>query len=285
MSSFFNLIFNFASFLPLGALHRAGSFIGWVSYLTSPAYAKRVRENLALAFGDGAESSKIRRASLAEAGKSITEAPWIWLRPLRQVTQMVRECHGWEHVEEAQRDGRGIIFLTPHLGCFEISALYAAERLPMTVLYRPPRIHWLEDVMKKGRERAKLKLARTDIGGVRLLFKALKRKEAIGLLPDQVPGMGEGEWADFFGRPAYTMSLVARLAESSNAQMLMAYAERLPRSEGYIIRIKPLEFTGSDTTRQLNAALEETVRACPEQYLWGYNRYKTPAGVELPGAQ
>jgi KDO2-lipid IV(A) lauroyltransferase len=101
-----------------------------------------------------------------------------------------------------------------------------------------------------------------------------------------VPGKGEGEWADFFGRPAYTMSLVARLAESSGAPMLMAYAERLPHGAGYVIHIAPLAFDpGLPTARQLNAALEATVRACPAQYLWGYNRYKVPPGVEPPRHQ
>ena len=123
-----------------------------------------------------------------------------------------------------------------------------------------------------------MRLARTDVGGVRLLYKALKRGEAIGLLPDQVPGKGEGEWADFFGRPAYTMTLVGRLVESSGAVILMAYAERLPDGSGYIIHITPLEFTpGLPVTEQMNAALEAVVRACPVQYLWSYNRYKVPA--------
>jgi len=206
--------------------------------------------------------------------------PWVWCRPLAEVTGSVRACYGWEHVEAARSKGQGIIFLTPHLGCFEVSALYAAERMPITVLYRPPKLAWLEEVMREGRERAQLRLARTDVGGVRLLYKALKRGEAIGLLPDQVPGKGEGEWANFFGHPAYTMTLVGRMVESSGAVMLMAYAERLPDGAGYIIRITPLEFLpGLSATEQMNKALETVVRACPAQYLWSYNRYKVPAGV------
>ncbi|MDE2117808.1 MAG: lipid A biosynthesis acyltransferase, partial [Betaproteobacteria bacterium] len=155
-----------------------------------------------------------------------------------------------------------------------------------TVLYRPPKLAWLEQVIRMGRERGQLRLARTDVGGVRSLYKALKRGEAIGLLPDQVPGQGEGEWADFFGRPAYTMTLVGRLAESSGATILMAYAERLPDGAGFVIHITPLEFVpGLPVTRQINAALEKMVRARPTQYLWSYNRYKVPAGIEPPRQQ
>ena len=218
-----------------------------------------------------------------ETGKGVLELPWVWRRPLTKVTASVRECHGWEHVEAATARGKGFIFLTPHLGCFDISALYAAERIPITVLYRPPRLAWLEKVMRSGRERGQLHLARTDVGGVRALYKALKRGESIGLLPDQVPGNGEGEWADFFGRPAYTMTLVGRLVESCGAAVLMTYAERLPHGGGYVIHIAPLELTaGQSIPQQINVALENVVRACPGQYLWSYNRYKIPAGVTSP---
>jgi KDO2-lipid IV(A) lauroyltransferase len=287
-SAFVVWMFELAALLPLGALHRIGGLLGRISYLLSGTYAARMRANLALAYGDRApaESRTILRAAITETGKGLLEIPWVWRRPLQEVIGSVRECHGWEHVEAGLARGRGIIFLTPHLGCFEVSALYAARRVPITVLYRPPRLAWLEAVVRRGRGRARVHLARTDVGGVRLLFKALKRGEAIGLLPDQVPGKGEGEWADFFGRPAYTMSLVARLAESSGAPMLMAYAERLPHGAGYVIHIAPLAFDpGLPAARQLNAALEATVRACPAQYLWGYNRYKVPPGVEPPRHQ
>ena len=256
--------------------------MGWATYLLSGKYAARLRENLGygLPGRSDAEFRKVLHASIAETGKSLTEIPWVWYRPLAEVTGSVRACHGWEHVEAARSKGRGVIFLSPHLGCFEVSVQWAAERMPITALYRPPKLVWLGEVMRSGRERGQLRLARTDVGGVRLLYKALKRGEAIGLLPDQVPSKGEGEWADFFGRHAYTMTLVGRLLESSGATVLMACAERLPDGAGYVIRITPLEFAPDlSVTGQMNAALEAVVRACPAQYLWSYNRYKVPTGV------
>ncbi len=281
-------LFELAAHLPLGALHRLGTLMGWATYLLSGNYARRLRENLRYEMGSCPEKDfhKVLNASIAEAGKGVAELPWLWRRPLAEVAASVKACHGWEHVEAARARGKGIVFLTPHLGCFEVSATYAAESIPITVLYRPPKLAWLEPVMCSGRERGQMRLARTDVGGVRSLYKALKRGEAIGLLPDQVPGKGEGEWADFFGRPAYTMTLVGRLAESSGAAVLMAYAERLPKGAGYVIHITPLEFvSGIPITKQINAALEKVVRACPTQYLWSYNRYKVPAGIEPPRQQ
>jgi Kdo2-lipid IVA lauroyltransferase/acyltransferase len=279
-------LFDLAARLPLAALHRAGATLGWMTYLLSGKYADRLRENLEHAHPGMAETSfrKLLRSNACEMGKSLTELPWVWRRPLDEVVRSVHSVHGLEHLEAAQRHGRGIIFLTPHLGCFEIVSLYLAARMPMTIMYRTPKLAWLDGVMRHGRERGQTKLARADISGVRTLFKALKRQEAIGLLPDQVPGNGEGEWAPFFGRPAYTMTLVARLAESSGATILMSFGERLPQGAGYIIHFHPLEFIpGSSATLQLNTELEQLIRTCPAQYLWSYNRYKTPAGATPAG--
>jgi len=278
-------LFDLAAKLPLSVLHRIGSKLGWLTYLLSGKYAARLRENLGYEYKGRPEADfrKVLSANVREMGKSISELPWIWRRSLEEVLRKVQSCHGLDHLEAARQRGRGIIFLTPHLGCFEILSLYMAAQVPLTIMYRPPRLAWLDEVMRSGRLRGQTSLARTDIGGVRTLYKALKRGEAIGLLPDQVPGNGEGEWAPFFGRPAYTMTLVGRMVESSGAAVLLCYGERLPRGAGYVLHFAPLEFVlGTPVTRQLNAALEELIRACPTQYLWSYNRYKLPRGALPP---
>jgi len=175
--------------------------------------------------------------------------------------------------------------LTPHVGCFEVIGLYIAARLPMTCMYRPPRWKFLDTLMHEGRERGQMRLAATDLGGVRQLLKALKRGETIGVLPDQVPGNGEGEWATFFDRPAYTMTLIGRLMESSGAAVVMCHSERLPQGEGYALYFSSLSFdAASSIPGQMNAALERVIRDHPEQYLWSYNRYKVPRGALPPDA-
>jgi KDO2-lipid IV(A) lauroyltransferase len=135
--------------------------------------------------------------------------------------------------------------------------------------------------MREGRGRQGMRLVPADVTGVRELFGALRRGEAVGFLPDQVPSEGEGEWAEFFGRPAYTMTLAAKLADRPNIACFLAYARRLPRGRGYAIVLRPLPemLPGETPTRRLNRALENLVRECPEQYLWSYNRYKTPKGA------
>ncbi|MDD5057156.1 MAG: lysophospholipid acyltransferase family protein [Sideroxydans sp.] len=281
------ILFNVLARLPLSVLHRLGALLGWVIYLSSARYAARLRENLQLAGlqCSPSELRKLQHANIGEAGKGVLELPWVWRRPLADVVASVKQCHGWQHFEAAYAQGKGVIALTPHLGCFEVISLYIAARLPITSMYRPPRQKFLDTLMHEGRERGQMKLAATDMGGVRQLLKALKRKEVIGVLPDQVPGNGEGEWVSFFGRPAYTMTLIGRLIESSGAVVVMCHCERLPRGEGYALHFSPLSFDmAASLPLQMNAALEAVIRQYPEQYLWSYNRYKVPRGVLPPDA-
>jgi KDO2-lipid IV(A) lauroyltransferase len=265
--------------LPLSFLHRLGTVLGWTMYGMSPTYRRHVRENLAAARYDEA---RVRRGAIAAAGQMITEIPALWFRPQPDVVALVRQVEGLEAAFAAQKAGKALLFLTPHMGSFEIAAQYGASQFALTVLYRRPKAAWIEPLMREGRGRGKLRLVPADLAGVRQLFSALKRGEAVGFLPDQVPGVGEGEWSELFGRPAYTMTLAAKLASRDNVACFLAFAKRLPRGGGYSILLRPLAppRAGESATRRLNRALEELVAECPEQYLWGYNRYKTPAGAK-----
>jgi KDO2-lipid IV(A) lauroyltransferase len=213
--------------------------------------------------------------NIGESGKALLETFAIWFRSDKQQLSLVRNIDGLEYVETARDLGKGLIFLTPHLGCFEITSLYYGAHHPMTVLYRQPRQTWLMPLITAGRQRGKVTLAPANGQGVKLLLQALKRGEAIGILPDQAPLEGEGEWAPFFGRPAYTMTLASKLAQKTGAQVFMAFGERLSWGRGYNIHIRAIEAGGINTPTLLNTEIECTIRQCPAQYLWMYDRYKT----------
>jgi len=276
------LIFTFASRLPLGLLHAVGAVIGLFTYKWSKGYRRCFDANLAQA---RITDASIRSAAIREAGKAMAELPAIWLRPADQVGRLVVETRGWEWIDRAHVARNPILFLTPHLGCFEITAQVYALRAPpvcpITVLYRRPRKAALTPLIESGRGRPNMKLAAADFSGVRALIRALRRGEAAGLLPDQTPRFGEGVWAPFFGKPAYTMTLAMRLVRASNATILLAFAERLPKGAGYRLTVRPFAESLSDdmatAAAQLNSALEALIRECPEQYLWGYDRYKAPS--------
>jgi KDO2-lipid IV(A) lauroyltransferase len=210
--------------LPLPLLHLAGGLLGWTLYLASPRYRRHLAENLAQAgYADGA----MRRAAIASAGRMLVELPAVWLRTREELNAWIQRIDGVEMIDAARAAGRGVVFLTPHLGCFEILAQAAGERFPITVLYRPPKLAFLQPMIEQGRAGQNVRLAPTDLSGVRQLVAALRAGESVGILPDQVPGEGEGEWADFFGKPAYTMTLAMKLVERPDTEAFLAYGERL----------------------------------------------------------
>ena len=277
-------VFRFLSLLPLAWLHVLGALTGWLAWLFSPTYRRHLRENMRLALGTD-DARRFRNAAIAHAGRQFIELAKIWLRPLEDAVSQVVAVSGWELVEAATREGKGIVYLTPHLGCFEITAQYLSTKAPITVLYRPPKRAWMQTLIETGRARKQPHIAAADLAGVRTLLKALKRGEAVGLLPDQAPKVGEGRWLDFFGKPAYTMTLAARLTESG-AAVIMVWAERLPAGAGYHFHLQaptqPIVGTTEARAQQISREIEILIRQCPQQYLWGYNRYKQRRGVEPP---
>ncbi len=263
-------------FLPLSLLHGLGALLGFISNLFNSKSYKHARQNLMQSglISKPAEFKKTLSDNALENGKGLFETFAIWFKPQANVLNWVKGIDGWQHVEAALQSGKGIIFLTPHLGCFEITSFYYGAHYPMTVLYRQPRQQWLLPLIAAGRQRGKITLAPANSAGVKQLLQALKRGEAIGMLPDQAPFEGEGEWAPFFGRPAYTMTLASKLAQKSGAQVLMAFGERLSCGRGYNIHIQPIVAGGIATPALLNAEIERIIQQCPTQYLWSYDRYK-----------
>ena len=270
---------------PLSVLHGLGGPLGWLTFVLSPAYRRRFVGNARQA---GLEPARFRPA-IAEAGRLLMELPPLWLRPAAEPIRSPVRWEGGELVGQAMAGGRGIVFLTPHLGCFEVAAQSYAERYgpefgPVTVLFRPARKAWLRPIVSRTRARPCLETAPATLAGVRQMLRALRRGEAVGLLPDQVPPEGLGVWAPFFGRPAYTMTLAARLVQQTGAVPLAIWAERLARGAGYIVRVSPLAESlpreasaQAESAAVVNRAMERLILEKPEQYLWGYHRYKAPS--------
>jgi KDO2-lipid IV(A) lauroyltransferase len=271
---------------PLRLLHAFGAPLGWLAYALSPSYRRRLNDNAALAGLTRAQ----RRAAVGEAGRMVAEVPWLWLRPPARALAPVVQWDGDVLIESALGNGRGLLILTPHLGCFEVCAQAYAERWgarqPVTVLYRPARKPALRELEETARARPGLQTAPATLSGVRQMLRALRRGETVGLLPDQVPPQGLGVWAPFYGKPAYTMTLAARLVQQSGAALLLMWGERLPRGAGWRLHVRPAPAlppkAGDDEAWQLacatavNQAMERLIAEQPSQYLWGYHRYKTP---------
>jgi Kdo2-lipid IVA lauroyltransferase/acyltransferase len=270
-----NRLFQALSIVPLAWLHGLGWLMGWATFLVSGVYRQRFLKNARRA-GYGWRSWG---AAIGQAGCLVTELPRLWLGRLPPI-----RWTGDVHIAAALQAGRGIVFLTPHLGCFEITARAYAQRYglqqPMTVLFRPARQPWLRSLIATARQRPGLKTAPTSLAGVKQMIKALRQGQVVGLLPDQVPPLGMGVWAPFLGQAAYTMTLSARLVQQTGATVLLAWGERLAWGQGYSVHVQPLTGTlPADPVAAatcINAAMEGLIRDCPGQYLWGYARYKEP---------
>ncbi len=268
--------FRFFSLWPLWALHALGSLGGWLAWCFSSPYRQRFLDNARQA---GLGWRAVWRA-VGQAGRMSAELPRLWLGRTPPLTWADDRA-----AVAAYASGQGVLFLTPHMGCFEITAQALAQRFsaqhgPLTVLYRPARHAGLNEVMTLARQRPGLEAVPTTLAGVRQMIKALRLGRAVGLLPDQVPPEGMGQWAPFFGQSAYTMTLAARLALQTGAQVVLIWGERLSWGRGYRLHTQPLGHALSDdldtAVVQINQAMEALILQCPSQYIWGYARYKNP---------
>jgi KDO2-lipid IV(A) lauroyltransferase len=268
-------------------LHVLGGALGWITWALSPTYRRRCKANARAAGLTPAQG----RAAVTQAGRMVAELPWLWLSPRAQpVSGWAQWAQGAELIDAALAKGRGLVLLTPHLGAFEVCAQAYAERFgarqPLTALYRPARQPWLRELETSVRHRPGLATAPATLSGVRQMIRALRRGETVGLLPDQVPPEGLGAWAPFFGRPAYTMTLATRLVQQTGCDWLLMWCERLDGARGYRLHVfepqAPLPEAAADDAAQLasatalNKEMERLILRCPEQYLWGYHRYKQP---------
>ena len=283
-------VLRWLSHRSLGLLHAWGAGLGWAAFVLSGSYRRRVRINAAI----GGASEAQRRASVSHAGRMVAELPRLWLRPRDEALSPAAQWEGAERIERAFDAGRGLLLLTPHLGAFEVIAQAYAERFgarqPMVALYRPARQPWLRELEETSRNRPGLLTAPASLAGVRQMLRALRQGQTVGLLPDQVPPDGMGVWAPFFGQRAYTMTLAAKLSLQTGAPMLLMLGERLPKAQGWRIHVFDMPerlpdakaFNGDEAAHQvacaavMNRAMEFLIRQCPEQYLWGYNRFKGP---------
>jgi KDO2-lipid IV(A) lauroyltransferase len=270
MITFFKLL----SVWPLWLLHGLGWSLGWLVFAASGVYRQRFLANARQA-GLGWRQWL---GAVGASGQLVAELPRLWLGPAVAI-----EWDGQKHVQAALNKQQGVVFLSPHLGCFEITAqayaqVFGQTGKPMTVLFRPPRQAWVRALVEQSRQRPGLLTAPTTLSGVKQMIKALKKGESVGLLPDQVPPQGMGVMVPFFGRDAYTMTLSVRLLQQTGASVLLAWGERLSWGRGYRVHVQampaPLPEDLKEAVSAINQAMQTLVMQCPSQYLWGYARYK-----------
>ncbi len=270
--------------LPLPLLHAAGgAFARAGAGIRARALAVAER-NLALCLPelDPAARRRLARASLVHAGRAYLEAPALWAMGPEALVRRLTQVEGADAVGACLREGRGVLLLVPHLGSWELVGLWCSLRWPMTSMYRPQ--HWTVDrYIRRARERHGARLVPTTTAGVRGIYEALRSGRLVAMLPDHVPRTG-GVFAPFFGEPALTTTLPARLLRRTGARPFLACALHRPGGR-YALSFSPAPAALADpdparAAAALNEAVAALVRRSPEQYLWTYKRFK----ARPPGA-
>jgi len=277
-------LFRFLALIPLPVMQSLGAGLGWLVWLLSASYRHQFHLQIQAAGLTWAQT----RDAVSATGKMVAELPWLWTRAQGKSVLPRVQWTGLDHFEEAMQAGKGVILLSPHLGCWEMGGQALAEKLgpqhgDLLALYRPPRKAWLQEVVGLSRQRQFFKTASASLRGVRALVKHLHAGGFTAILPDQVPPEGQGVWAAFFGRPVYTMTLLPKLAQQTGATVLLAWCERLDAGR-YVFHVLPPSLQAlnkSDTSLEqaallVNQAIERMVLSRPDQYLWGYARDKQP---------
>ncbi|KQZ57007.1 lipid A biosynthesis lauroyl acyltransferase [Lysobacter sp. Root559] len=271
--------------LPWSWLLRLGDLVAAAWRWRDGRESRVARINLELAYPEllPAERAQWHRAILRTTGRQILETLRLWTRPHQENLGLLRETHGTELFDAAIAAGRGVIVAAPHYGNWELLNQWLASRTPLAILYRPPESKIGEAFLNLVRADApdRVTQIRAEGPAVRQLWKLLNAGGVTGILPDQQPKAGDGEFAPFFGVPALTMTLLGRLAGRTGATVLFAYCERIDThtgAPGFALRIEPAPAQIGDAdlvvaTTALNAAVERIARRDPAQYQWTYKRY------------
>jgi KDO2-lipid IV(A) lauroyltransferase len=278
---FGSLLFGFARLigrLPIALLRRLGALFGAAAYRLDSRETRIARRNLTLIHPeiDDATRENMTRALMRSMGQGLMETLAIWTRPRARVLRLVQQVHGETHLQAALARGRGVLLAVPHYGNWELLIEFMAARGPFSLVYKASEKAGLERFLQKARSGANVQLVPAEATAMRPLMRALQNGEVVGITPDQQPRKGGGEFIPFFGRPALTLSLIAKLAQRTGTPVLFAYTER--RGDGFDVVFEAEEPALHDADLDIAlTAMNRRVQAIAErdfrQYQWTYKRF------------
>ena len=271
------ILVHFLCSLPLSVSRALGIFTGRLAWLFSARSRQVTLKNLEIAFPalSLSERKKMARDSLSHSAQTLFEVPAVWYRDDIWRQEKTLSITNEELYIAARESGRGVLFLVPHFGNWEMIGLRVGSFMKTTAMYAPPKIPELDAIMRSGRFVADMVPA--NVKGVLSVMKALKRGEMTFILPDQVPVEGAGIFAPFYGTPAYTMTLIQKLVQKTNPVVLVAYAI-LTKGGFDLGYMEPdPDIYAEDEQKAvfaLNQSIEKLIEKAPTQYSWEYKRYK-----------
>ncbi len=266
--------------LPWRWLYALGDAVAMLWRRLDARESRVARRNLELVYPDWlpGQREELHRAVLRTTARQALETLRFWTRPPAENLSHLRELHGAALYDAALASGKGVIVAAPHFGNWELLNQWLSSRGPIAIVYRPPESAIGDAFLQRVRHADNIRQVRAEGPAVRQLWKVLKEGGAVGILPDQQPKAGDGEFAPFFGKPALTMTLVSRLAERTGAIVLVAWCERVGPGPDFALHVQPMPETIASAdlavaTATLNAEVERIARRDPAQYQWTYKRY------------
>ena len=262
-----------------------GTLLAWL-----PTQALKVsKTNLALCYPalSAEEQTRLARKSLLESVKNTFEIALFWRQPAEGLKRVVA-VDGDTPLRQAVQDGRPIMILAPHLGCWEVLNVWLATEFGLHAMFAPSGLPEVDNLVRSGREHFGSTMYPTTARGVAGLVRAMKKGALTAILPDQVPDRRSGRHVPFYGQPAYTGTLACKLIRQTQAVTFMAWARRLPGTQGYEIRVRPADDSVADddldaALTAMNHSIENLIDESPSQYLWSYKRFRRPPpGVDTP---
>ena len=264
--------------LPMALLRRLGALFGAAAYRLDSRETRIARRNLTLIHPeiDDGTRENMTRALMRSMGQGLMETLAIWTRPRARVLRLVQQVHGETHLQAALARGRGVLLAVPHYGNWELLIEFMAARGPFSLVYKASEKAGLECFLQKARSGVNVQLVPAEATAMRPLLRALQNGEVVGITPDQQPRKGGGEFISFFGRPALTLSLIAKLAQRTGTPVLFAYTER--RGDGFDVVFEAEEPALHDAALDIAlTAMNRRVQAIAErdfrQYQWTYKRF------------
>jgi len=276
------LLMALFSRFPQRWLYRGGDGLAWCWRRIGARESKVALRNLELALPELSplERQRLHRDILRTTAGQTLDTFRLWSRTPAGALGWIVEHHGVAEFQRALASGKGVIVAAPHMGNWELLNRWLASQTPLAILYRAPESRIGEAFLRLVRADAeRVSQIRADAAGVRALFKRLREGGVVGILPDQQPKVGDGDFAPFFGIEALTMTLLPRLAERSGATVVFAWCERIGDGPQFALHVEAADPAIASTDlptalTALNAQVERIARRDLAQYQWTYKRFK-----------
>lgn len=273
-----------AAALPHRFLLRAGAALGGLFARFSSARKRVAARNIELCFPelDSTAQARLLDDNLRDLGRMLAEFSLGWMASERAIDHIAVTIEGLQNVAALRKSGRGVLLVGGHFSHLELCARLLARELPVAGMYRQMDSAVFERAVLRARlGYAAAMFEKRDLRGC---VRHLQGGGVLWYAPDQDMRGKDHVFAPFFGVPAATITATHHLARLSGAAVV-PFAHRRHADGSYVLQLGealadfPSEDVGTDTAR-VNSAIEEMVRAAPEQYLWVHKRFKTrPPGT------